>query len=128
MRDATCIGEEELFDSLADDLRAGPRLTKAKRICSGCPVKDLCLEMAMEAEKADTKNRFGIFGGRTPDERDALSGLPHYFNAWEKVCRNGHERTEENTLIRKSGDKQGRRLCRLCNRDSRRRRAEAASR
>lgn len=36
----------------------------AKQICDSCPVRGLCLEQAMAR-----KERFGIFGGLTADER-----------------------------------------------------------
>lgn len=39
----------------------------ALRICSGCPVKDACLDWALE-----TRVRFGIWGGKTERERRRL--------------------------------------------------------
>lgn len=36
----------------------------AKRICSACPIKDLCLQYAI-----DNNERFGIWGGMTMRER-----------------------------------------------------------
>ena len=45
---------------------------KALRFCRDCPVRRECLEYAMYWEK-DQFRRFGMFGGLTPRERDALS-------------------------------------------------------
>lgn len=44
----------------------------AKRICAGCPVRDLCLEDAMRVEWDAKSRRHGIFGGLLPRERHAL--------------------------------------------------------
>lgn len=41
--------------------------TAAKRICGDCPVAPQCLAYAL-----DTRNRYGIWGGTTPDERDRI--------------------------------------------------------
>jgi WhiB family redox-sensing transcriptional regulator len=40
---------------------------EALKICSGCPVKDACLEWALE-----TRIRYGIWGGMTERERRRL--------------------------------------------------------
>jgi WhiB family redox-sensing transcriptional regulator len=40
----------------------------AKRVCSGCPVKNECLAYARR-----TGIRHGIFGGLTPKEREELA-------------------------------------------------------
>ena len=39
----------------------------AKLICVGCPVRAICLEEAMK-----TKERYGVWGGTSEQERDAL--------------------------------------------------------
>lgn len=39
----------------------------AKAVCQGCPVRELCLEYALEA-----KEEFGIWGGTTPTERKRM--------------------------------------------------------
>lgn len=46
---------------------AQQQILEAKRICSGCPVQAACLEWALQIGP-----EFGIFGGRTEDERRAL--------------------------------------------------------
>jgi len=43
------------------------KVAKAKALCSNCVVADKCLQFAI-----DTKIEFGIFGGVTADERQAL--------------------------------------------------------
>lgn len=44
---------------------------KAKAICSDCPVTAKCLELALSNEHPDTP-RYGVFGGKTADERRRL--------------------------------------------------------
>lgn len=36
----------------------------ARRVCAGCPIKDECLEMALQRHEA-----FGVWGGTTPRQR-----------------------------------------------------------
>jgi WhiB family redox-sensing transcriptional regulator len=43
------------------------KVAKAKALCGSCAVADKCLQFAI-----DTKIEFGIFGGATADERQAL--------------------------------------------------------
>lgn len=43
------------------------RFDAAKAICNGCPIREVCLTKAIEEEDG-----WGIRGGLTPDERDAL--------------------------------------------------------
>lgn len=45
---------------------------QARRICDSCPVKDLCLEYALDIEDGSYANRHGMFGGLTPQERHHL--------------------------------------------------------
>ncbi|MEV6464697.1 WhiB family transcriptional regulator [Kitasatospora sp. NPDC051702] len=40
---------------------------RAKMICAGCPVRAMCLDLALERHE-----KHGIFGGLTASERDAL--------------------------------------------------------
>lgn len=48
----------------ATDAEAEP----AKIVCRGCPVRELCLELALAADE-----RFGVWGGLTPSERRSLA-------------------------------------------------------
>nr|WP_197702423.1 MULTISPECIES: WhiB family transcriptional regulator [Corynebacterium] len=45
----------------------GGSTREAKRICQGCPVRDDCLEFALEHDE-----RFGIWGGLSERERRRL--------------------------------------------------------
>ena len=45
-----------------------------KAVCSACPVKDYCLETALEFESAPGERRYGIWGGLTADERNEIYG------------------------------------------------------
>ena len=66
----------------------GQKTDAAKRVCAGCPVKAECLAFGLAI-----RDRWGIFGGLTYDERrPLLPGIP------KPYCRKGrHPRTEENT-------------------------------
>lgn len=53
----------------------GRDVTELRRICAACPVRVECLAYAMDREsglRAD--HRAGMWGGRTPQEREALDG------------------------------------------------------
>jgi len=66
-----CAGAnpETFFDATAEDAKF---LTR--RLCGPCPVRDACLEWAMEFEgRLGTKGRFGIYGGLTPAGRARLA-------------------------------------------------------
>lgn len=43
----------------------------AKQVCAGCPVRDACLQQAL-----DNDERYGIWGGLTPQERHTITGRP----------------------------------------------------
>jgi hypothetical protein len=46
---------------------------RAKEICDSCPVSAQCLSYALELERGlSVKNRFNIFGGKTPFQRARL--------------------------------------------------------
>ncbi|ARZ71186.1 transcription factor WhiB [Streptomyces albireticuli] len=62
---AACAGEEpELFFDGAPGAVA-----LAKRICGRCLVREACLARAIANDE-----RYGVFGGLTVDERQALKG------------------------------------------------------
>jgi WhiB family transcriptional regulator, redox-sensing transcriptional regulator len=49
------------------------RLTEyARQRCSGCPVAEECLELALRIETQKTRSSWGIWGGTTPGERRAM--------------------------------------------------------
>ncbi|WP_405014645.1 WhiB family transcriptional regulator [Kitasatospora sp. NBC_01539] len=41
----------------------------AKQVCAGCPVREACLAHALHV-----KERYGVWGGLTEDERQELAG------------------------------------------------------
>ena len=49
------------------ELERQARETRAKAVCSTCPVREPCLEFAME-----TNQKYGIWGGLTDKERASL--------------------------------------------------------
>ena len=62
---AACIGKPEFF---FDDMKR-TQVSKAKKICSTCPVIDECLEYAISADE------FGVWGGKTMNERRQMRRL-----------------------------------------------------
>ena len=62
-KDANCkgINQDDFFPE------RGSSTVIAKKICSECKVKELCLEYAVER-----KERFGIWGGKSERERRAI--------------------------------------------------------
>jgi WhiB family transcriptional regulator, redox-sensing transcriptional regulator len=66
---ADCLGTDPEAFFPAD----GERATPAKRICSGCEVRDECLADALEVEAAHPSHRYGVWGGLSPEERKALA-------------------------------------------------------
>ena len=47
----------------------GQRSAEVVAICGGCPVRDLCLQQAIDADE-----RFGYWGGLSAHERDVITG------------------------------------------------------
>jgi WhiB family redox-sensing transcriptional regulator len=61
--DAACTEEQQdLFFSLSKS-----KMDRAISICNGCSVSGECLKFAI-----DENVEFGIFGGKTPEERKRL--------------------------------------------------------
>ena len=65
---AACRTEDNMLFFGADDgeseLERQSREAEAKSVCQICPVREPCLEFAM-----DTNQRYGIWGGYTDKER-----------------------------------------------------------
>jgi len=59
MKQAACAGKSELFY----EEKSRIIIARAKVICESCPVKDPCLDHAMENEP------LGLWGGMTANER-----------------------------------------------------------
>lgn len=61
-------------DSPVDFFDGRPAVqAQALAVCADCPERRACLTNALAAEAGEPKAyRFGIYGGRTPDERFAL--------------------------------------------------------
>ena len=58
------VADQVFFSTDARDRRY------AKRVCGGCPVREACLRMALDAERGTgVYERHGVFGGLTPIER-----------------------------------------------------------
>ena len=69
--DAACRTHDNMLFFGADDgeseLERQSREAQAKAVCHSCPVRESCLEFAM-----DTNQRYGIWGGYTDKERGSL--------------------------------------------------------
>ena len=69
--DAACRRHDNVVffgpDQGESELEKQAREMKAKSICHTCPVKEPCLEFAME-----TNQKYGIWGGMTDKERASL--------------------------------------------------------
>ena len=59
--------DPELFFPIGSAGAAAAEIQRAKAICAGCPVRRPCLTYALV-----TSQEFGIWGGRTEDERRIL--------------------------------------------------------
>ncbi|PRZ43078.1 WhiB family redox-sensing transcriptional regulator [Antricoccus suffuscus] len=72
---ARCLGTdpEALFVQ-------GAAQHKAKKICSGCPVRLQCL-----ADALDNRTEFGVWGGMTERERRALLRRNPDVKSWKSV-------------------------------------------
>jgi hypothetical protein len=44
----------------------------ASEFCGGCPVRGECLQLALRMEKPGRYQSFGVWGGTTPRQRQAL--------------------------------------------------------
>jgi len=63
--ESACLNTDpDVFFPVAVGTAAGKLVTRALRICDGCPVKQQCLDYAMRSGEKD-----GIWGGTTPEER-----------------------------------------------------------
>lgn len=60
------ITDPDLWYGSEDD-PASTRFREAKKMCSYCPAIQACLTYALEA-----REQFGVWGGLSPAERDAL--------------------------------------------------------
>lgn len=61
---ACLTADPDLFFPIAVGDVATKEVARAQRICESCPVKQQCLDFAMQ-----TREPTGIWGGTTPEER-----------------------------------------------------------
>jgi WhiB family redox-sensing transcriptional regulator len=69
VKEAICKGQTEIFFPNEEEARgkAGMLYRIAKQICKDCPVRKECLEYSISEQIF-----FGVFGGKTPNERKDL--------------------------------------------------------
>lgn len=64
----------------------GGTYDRARRVCVTCPVQAPCLAQALRDEAGSLCNRYGMWGGLTPPERERLSkGLPVFIGRGSKA-------------------------------------------
>lgn len=65
---AACLSvDPELFFPNGQTGMHSRQAKQAKKVCAGCPVRDACLEFAL-----DSRQDFGVWGGLTEEERRSL--------------------------------------------------------
>lgn len=65
--DGACAhADPDLFFPISSTGRALGQIAKAKATCAGCPVRQACLEFALDQDLMH-----GIWGGATPEDRRA---------------------------------------------------------
>lgn len=66
---AACqTADPELFFPVSETGPARRQLDRAKSVCAGCDVRQLCLDYALASREAN-----GVWGGLTEDERKGLA-------------------------------------------------------
>jgi hypothetical protein len=55
------LDDGQIFEAFGD---TSDFYDEARIVCEGCPIKEACLQHAL-----DTRERYGMFGGHTPLER-----------------------------------------------------------
>ena len=63
---ACAHADPDLFFPISWTGRALPQIAKARAICAVCPVRQTCLDYALEYDLM-----YGIWGGTTPEDRQA---------------------------------------------------------
>ena len=61
---ACLTADPDLFFPIAAGTAVATQVSRARRICAGCQVRQQCLDFAMRSGEKD-----GIWGGTTPEER-----------------------------------------------------------
>jgi WhiB family transcriptional regulator, redox-sensing transcriptional regulator len=68
-RKAACLDlDPELFFPISMEGPSQSQVERAKAVCRGCPVREPCLEYAL-----DTRQAYGVWGGTDPLQRRELS-------------------------------------------------------
>lgn len=73
VRGACRDSDPELFFPVTETGAAAGQLARAKAVCAGCPVRDQCLQFALDSGQA-----FGVWGGTTGEERRLLRRRHNY--------------------------------------------------
>mgnify|MGYP000245033895 CR=1 FL=1 len=80
---AKCSTESCDPDMFFPNSREGTYVENAVKFCYDCPVKDKCLDYAIDNHEA-----YGVWGGTTPFVRDALSRTRQNRRARSRLRRN----------------------------------------
>lgn len=119
--DAACKGipTEMYFPDQGTSLNS-TEVRMLLRICGQCPVTSECLSEALELEgNCGRGRRFGIWGGKTPQERHKIvKGARKSKLRDDNLCPKGlHEMTPDNTYINPVSEYRECRACRTVQRE-----------
>lgn len=92
----------------------------AVRTCAACSVREQCLEYALRR-----KEEFGIWGGKTPNERLAIHRMDDPNFEWPRMCKAGlHTWDERNIIVGGHGERRCGPCLRVANQRSRAKKRE----
>jgi len=100
---AACVSENpELFFPISGTARGLGQARRAKAVCGSCPVRQRCLDYAL-----DTRQAYGIWGGLGEDERVSLRaalgrGEPGRAGGWPGSAERAVDCTRERTRLRRN--------------------------
>lgn len=80
--------DPELFFPVTETGAAASQLARAKAVCAGCPVRDPCLQFALDSGQA-----FGVWGGTTGEERRLIRRRHSYRSRNEEAQMTGSQMT-----------------------------------
>ena len=93
--DAVCIGISTDLFFVDRGEGSSSEMQMIFKMCSGCPVRNECLEEALRVE-SHYGTRHGIWGGKTPTQRNLIA-RERLMDKTGMCHRNLHEMSEENT-------------------------------
>ena len=97
LSEALCKGKHDAFWYPPVDSSIAPHTAIGKLVCEQCTVWESCLDAGID-------ENWGVWGGLSPLERDAMNGVPGAFLSahgtwvrWRQGCRCGSCRSAKET-------------------------------